>query len=537
MHNLTVNDLKKAIDDLKKDKKDESGLCTNHLKNGTHKLNIILTMLFNCMLRHGFAPDSLLQGTMLPLVKDKRGKLQDSSNYRAITIGSSILKLFEIVILNKQSFTFQTSYLQFGFKKKSSPVMCSMTAQEIISHYNSNKTKAYTVLLDASKAFDRVNYINLFEKLLKKEMCPLVMRLLLQTYLEQKLCVKWNNTTSEPFGITNGVRQGGILSPLLFGIYIDELLCKLQNSGFGCRIGHRYAGAFGFADDLILICPTEPGIRKMLKICEAYATEHDLLFNGAKSKLLIFNPQKVFESDPKLELNGELIPNVKSAIHLGNILHVTNNQECIDEGIKTFNRQANMFLSRFKTCSPSIRSKLFQQYCMSLYGSQLWPLWSNKLDTLKTKFSIALRRVWSLPAMTHRNLLPLIAGMHPLEVAIQSRIHKFVKSLEESENELVKYIVKYAATAPGSILGRNIRILSFRMNKTYEEMVKLSGPKVKELLHEIWKREIHEDYFIRADVIKELLLVKENLLTIDFGSHRVMDIVSSDFIVNNLCVY
>ena len=311
----------------------------------------------------------------------------------------------------------------------------------------------------------------------------------------------------------------------------------MQNSGFGCRIGHRYAGAFGFADDLILICPTEPGIRKMLKICEEYATEHDLLFNGAKSKLLIFNPQKVFESDPKLELNGEFIPNVKSAIHLGNILHVTNNQECIDEGIKTFNRQANMFLSRFKTCSPSIRSKLFQQYCMSLYGSQLWPLWSNKLDTLKTKFSIALRRVWSLPAMTHRNLLPLIAGMHPLEVAIQSRIHKFVKSLEESENELVKYIVKYAATAPGSILGRNIRILSFRMNKTYEEMVKLSGPKVKKLLHEIWKREIHEDYLIRADVIKELLLVKENLLTIDFGSHRVMDIVSSDFIVNNLCVY
>ena len=82
----------------------------------------------------------------------------------------------------------------------------------------------------------------------------------------------------------------------------------------------------------------------MLKICESYAAEHDLMFNGAKSKLLIFNPKKVFEyDDPKLELNGEFIPNVKSAVHLGNILHVTNNQECIDEGIKTFNRQANMF--------------------------------------------------------------------------------------------------------------------------------------------------------------------------------------------------
>ena len=332
-----------------------------------------------------------------------------------------------------------------------------MTAQEVISHYNSNKSKVFAVLLDASKAFDRVNYIKLFEKLLKREMCPLVMRLLLQTYLDQKLCVKWNDTLSETFEVTNGVRQGGILSPLLFGIYIDELLCKLQDSGLGCHIGHYYAGALGFADDLILICPTESGIQKMLKICETYAAEHDLIFNGAKSKLLIFNPKKIYESDPKLELNGELIPNVKSAIHLGNTLHVINNQECIDEGVRKFNRQANMFLSRFKTCSPSVRSKLYQQYCMSLYGSQLWPLWSNKTDTLKTKFSIASRRVWSLPPRTHKDLLPLISGMQPITVTIQSRIQKFVKTLEESENELVRYIVCYAATSSESILGRNIR--------------------------------------------------------------------------------
>ena len=537
LHNLSVNDLKNAIEDLKKDKKDETGLCTNHLKHGTHKLNIVLTLLFNAMLRHGVAPDSLLQGTMLPIVKDKRGKLQESGNFRTITIGSSILKLFEIVILNKQKFTFQTSNLQFGFKKKASPVMCSMTAQEVISHYNSNKTKVFTVMLDASKAFDRVNYINLFEKLLKREMCPLVMRLLLQTYLDQKLCVKWNDTSSDTFGVTNGVRQGGILSPLLFGIYIDELLCKLQNSGFGCQIGHLYVGALGFADDLILICPTESGIQKMLKICESYAADHDLVFNGAKSKLLIFNPQKVYESDPKLELNGELIPNVKSAVHLGNILHVINNQECIDEGIKKFNTQANIFLSRFKSCSPSVRSKLFQQYCMSLYGCQLWPLWSNKIDILKTKYSIALRRVWSLPARTHRNLLPLISGIQPLEVAIQSRIFKFVKTLEESENEIVKYIVNYAATAPGSILGRNIRILSSKMNKTYQEMVDMSAPKVREFLFDLWSREVYEEYILRAEVIKELLLVKEDLLFIDFGFHRMMDIISCDFIVNNLCVF
>jgi len=126
------------------------------------------------------------------------------------------------------------------------------------------------------------------------------MRLLLQTYIDQKLCVKWNVTSSGYFGVTNGVRQGGILSPLLFSDYIDELLDKLQNSSFGCRIGHLYAGALGFADDLILICPTESGMQKMLKICESFAKEHDLVLNGAKSRLLFFNPQKIYERDQKL---------------------------------------------------------------------------------------------------------------------------------------------------------------------------------------------------------------------------------------------
>ena len=314
-------------------------------------------------------------------------------------------------------------------------------------------------------------------------------------------------------------------------------MCKLQNSGLGCRMGHLYVGALGFADDLILLCPTEPGMREMLKICETYAAEHDLTFNGAKSKLLIFHPQKIYESDPKLELNGEVIPNVQSAVHLGNILHVSNNQECIDEGIKKFNRQANMFLSRFKSCSPSVRIKLFQQYCMSLYGSQLWPLGSKKIDTLKTKFSIALRRVWALPSRTHRDLLPLISGMQPIEVAIQARTLKFIKTLNESENEIVRYIVKYAVTAPGSVLGRNIRYLSHKMDSTYEEMLNISAPKLKDLLFKLWCRDVNEDYIPRANVIKELLQVKERLLFIDFGSHRIMDIVSCDTIINNLCVF
>ena len=67
------------------------------------------------------------------------------------------------------------------------------------------------------------------------------------------------------------VKQGGVLSPILFSLYIDSLLQKLKESGLGCHVGRTFAGAFGYADDLALISPSLSGLRQMIKICEQYA--------------------------------------------------------------------------------------------------------------------------------------------------------------------------------------------------------------------------------------------------------------------------
>ena len=221
-HNINLNVVMNAIDSLKQGKKEDNGLYSNHFKNGTHRLFIILSLFFNCMLIHGIAPDELLLGTMIPLIKDTRGKRQCSDNYRALTIGTGMAKILDIVILNQQKDNLYTSNLQFGFKEKSSTSMCTFMALETIERYINNGSEVHVLLLDASKAFDRVDYIKLFNKLLDRGMCPLTVRLLLNMYTKQKLQVKWNNHMSNSFDVTNGVRQGGVLSPLLFSVYLDE---------------------------------------------------------------------------------------------------------------------------------------------------------------------------------------------------------------------------------------------------------------------------------------------------------------------------
>ena len=80
----------------------------------------------------------------------------------------------------------------------------------------------------------------------------------------------WDGKTSEYFPIENGVRQGGILPPVLFTIYMDGLMAKLENSGLGCHIGENFYGALCYADDLTLICPSVSGLQEMVNMCDKY---------------------------------------------------------------------------------------------------------------------------------------------------------------------------------------------------------------------------------------------------------------------------
>ena len=144
-----------------------------------------------------------------------------------------------------------------------------------------------------SKAFDRVKH-NTFVKLRKEGLPPIIIRFLMSVYKLQIANVKWNGEISTSFKISNGVKQGAVLSSILYCVYMNDLFTPLKKKKSGCWINGEYHGIIGYADDLFLLSPSKSALQEMLKTCEIYATSHNLVFstdrnpNKSKTKCIAF---------------------------------------------------------------------------------------------------------------------------------------------------------------------------------------------------------------------------------------------------------
>ena len=145
------------------------------------------------MLKHGTTSKLINKAIIKPIPKDKQKSLSDSSNYRAISKNSIISKIIDYVIIQLIDEKMATSAYQFGYKEKFSTSLCSFLVSETIQYYRSNDSNVYMTLLDCSKAFDKIQHTKLFRTLIGRNICPAIIRLIMNSYILSTSLVKWNN--------------------------------------------------------------------------------------------------------------------------------------------------------------------------------------------------------------------------------------------------------------------------------------------------------------------------------------------------------
>ena len=288
-YEFTLESVLDAVFSLKTGKSmDDDGIGAEHFLNAPYNLFVALTELFNAMLRHSFTPKQFKLGTIVPILKDHQGDHGDIGNYRGITISPILSKIFEHSLKILFHGYLDSSPWQFGFKRKSSTLHAVYCLKETINYYIDNGSRVFCAFLDASKAFDRLVHSGLFLKLMDRNVPKIFLDIIIDWYGDLYCRVRWDTSYSNWYRVSAGVRQGGILSPNFYCLYVNDLVSILESLNVGCYVMEVFMAAFLYADDMAIVAPSVKGLRILLNVCSIFCKDWDICLNEKKSKLMYF---------------------------------------------------------------------------------------------------------------------------------------------------------------------------------------------------------------------------------------------------------
>ena len=278
--------------------------------------------VFNILLRKGVGVTQWLTSLLVPI--HKKGPTDDPDNYRGIALISCLAKLFYAILNNRlMDFCLKHGILspsQLGFLAGNRTSDAHIILHNLINEYCHKKSsRIYGCFVDFSKAFDSIPRERMFQKLLDIGITGKFYDIIKFIYEGDQVCIKLNDLVTPAIRTMMGVRQGCVLSPLLFNIYMADFPSSLsENIGVQLAEGINI-NCILWADDIILLSDSEHGLSQLLTELNEYSDLNQLKINTNKTKCMIFNKtgrlirRNFFLGDTRLE-------NVRSYKYLGLIV-------------------------------------------------------------------------------------------------------------------------------------------------------------------------------------------------------------------------
>ena len=359
----------------------------------------------------------------------KKGSKTNPDNYRGISLMSCFAKYF-LAILNQRLLKFVIvnkilSKSQLGFLPGNRTSDALLILHNLIDYYcHKNKKYIFGCFVDFSKAFDSIPRYTLFEKLLKYNISGKFYDGLVSLYTEDQACVKISNKISEIFDINQGVKQGCILSPLLFNIFMADLQEKLElkdneppeiapNESCGCLI---------WADDLLILSESEQGLQNMLDTLHVFSEINGLKPNMDKTNVMIFN-KSGRHIRRRFFLGGLQVDTTREYKYLG--FKITPSGEINsglidlkDRALKAFMKMKTKLGPRFRKF-PLITIKLFDTLIkpILLYASDFWGILKlPKNNPFETLFYSFCKQLLGVQKQTTNIGVLLELGLVPLKL-------------------------------------------------------------------------------------------------------------------------
>ena len=271
---------------------DYDGLTAEHFQYAHPCLTVIIARMFKLILTYRVVPDGFGSGLSHPIPKSSNKTISATvDDFRTITICPVISKIFEMCVFSRIEHLLKSSPRQFGFKKGTGCGHATYILKHTVDYYTDRESNVCVGVLDLSKAFDRLNHHILFSDLLSRKVPVCIIYILMNWYDKTLTRIMWDGFLSKPVQMCSGVRQGGILSPPFFSVYVDGLFKILENSNLGCFVEGFCVNTLMYADDLILVALTISDLRKMFQICNNFFAERCLSLNISKCSCARFGPR------------------------------------------------------------------------------------------------------------------------------------------------------------------------------------------------------------------------------------------------------